>query len=389
MSANKTEGFSTGKTIAISVLIIAAALLFSLLIFSTEPEAQREGATNRTAMLVQTEAVAVGDFKPIITAMGTVMAAKEIDLQARVNGAVIKTSTQFIPGQIIQQDEMILQIDAADYETQKQQAMSELAQARADLQIEMGEQMAAKRDFDRLNRAVDETQKSLILRKPQLANAQARVQSAQAALTQAELNLQRTEIKAPFSAQILSTSVNIGSQVNSGDDLAELIGVETFWVEATVGVNQLAWIDSQQNAPAVKVVDDLAWPKDQYRMGELLSVVGEVDAATRMPRVLIVVDDPLALTDDDIPALTLGAYVLVHIPAKELQNVARIEREYVRKKDTLWLMIDKKLHIKELDVIYRDNQHVYARNDDFVGKQMVITDLSRVAEGAALRLNQP
>jgi multidrug resistance efflux pump len=48
------------------------------------------------------------------------------------------------------------------------------------------------------------------------------------ALEQARLNLQRTQITAPFDAAIISRNVNEGSQVNAGDLLARLVGTDEY-----------------------------------------------------------------------------------------------------------------------------------------------------------------
>lgn len=385
---DQTKHFSPVQTFLICLVVLAAALLFSWVIFSTEPEAQREGATRQTAMLVQTSPVKVGDHTPVIEAMGTVLPSRSIALRARVSGQVISRSEQLIPGRIVRQGELLLQLDPADYQIELTQRQSALSQAQADLQIEMGEQMAAEQDLARLGREVTATQKSLILRQPQLTRVRAELASAEALLDQARLNLERTEITAPFDAQLQSIQVDLGSQVAVGDTLADLVGIDRYWIEATLPVDQLAWIaPADQDQPtAVTIHDPQAWSPQRMRQGTLISVLGQVDASTRMARVMIAVEDPLGLDDDQLPSLTLGAFVAVRIPARTLSTVARIDRRHVRQNDTLWLMIDRQLSIRPLNVVYRDEQYVYVRDSLDGGEQMVTTDLSRVVEGADLRL---
>ena len=73
-----------------------------------------------------------------------------------------------------------------------------------------------------------------MLREPQRLAAEARVQSARAAVEQARVDLGRTVIRAPFDAQVLSREVEIGSQVSPGDPLARLVGVDRYWVEISL-----------------------------------------------------------------------------------------------------------------------------------------------------------
>ena len=83
--------------------------------------------------------------------------------------------------------------------------------------------------------------------------------------------------------------------------------------------------------------------------------------------------------------MTVGSFVAVQMPIKTLNDVAKIERQHVRKNDTLWLMKDQKLAIKKLKILFRDAQHVYVQEGLSAGEQVVTTDISRVTEGAALR----
>ncbi len=390
MTNHKTEGYSAPKTLLISVLIILAGVAFTWVIFSTEPVAKREGATRKSPMLVETVQIEVGNHTPIIEAMGTVIPARKIQLKAKVSGQVISSSEQFVPGKTVKQDQQLLQLDPIDYQYQLQQSQSDLDQAQANLSLEMGEQMAALKDYQQLGRQVDSTQKSLILREPQLIRAKAQVAAAQASLDQVKLDLQRTQVTAPFDAYVQQTFAHLGTQVNTNDKLAELVGIDVYWIEATIPLDQLAWLEpiSNDQGTPVWVQDQLAWSDQESRHGRLISIIGQVDDDTRMARVLIAVDDPIGYHDESLPKLTLGTFVKSRIAAKELTAVARIDRAYVRKNDTLWLMNDdQQLTIKSLNVIYRDEQYAYVQDSIKTGDQMIITDLSRVTEGAALRLN--
>jgi len=387
MNNDAAGGYSVKKNTLIILLILLAGLAISWLIFSTEPTAQKEGATRKTAMLVDTTPITIGDHTPVIEVMGTVVPSRDIQLQARISGQIIEVSDHFVPGQLVQQGDWLLRLDPADFEIALAQAQSDLQAAQANLAIEAGEQLAAERDYQRLGRQLSEPQKSLVLRVPQLNAAKAQVAAAQAALEQAQLNLKRTEIKAPFNAQIQSLAVNLGSQISSGEALAQLVGTDTFWVEATLPVSQLAWLDgpSSDRPKTVTIQDQLAWPDQQSRMGSVLSVMGQVDDSTRMAQVLLSVDDPLGRENDNLPKMTVGSFVAVQMPIKTLNDVAKIERQHVRKNDTLWLMKDQKLAIKKLKILFRDAQHVYVQEGLSAGEQVVTTDISRVTEGAALR----
>lgn len=378
------------KTLLISAAILFAAAFITVVIFSTEPEAEREAATKKTAMLVDVTTVEAGDFHPTITAMGTVVPAQAVMLQPRVNGHVTAIANKFFPGGRVREGDVVLRLDPSDYQNQLQQRQSELAQATTALEIEMGEQAIAERDFRRIEggRNLTEMQRALVLREPQLNAAKARVEAARANVQQARLDLERTQIKAPFDAQVLSRLVNVGSQVTPGDNLAELVGARTYWVEATLPLARLRWISVGGGEANVRIRNRTAWPDGEFRRGRLHSVIGELEGQTRMARVLIEVDDPLAVEPDNegkMP-LMIGSFVECRIRAEPLRNVVRIERGLVRKNDTAWVMENNALVIRELEIALRDEQYAYIERGLNAGDKVVTTSLSAVDEGAELRV---
>lgn len=381
---------SPRKTLLISAAILFAAAFLTVVIFSTEPEAEREAATKKTAMLVDVTIAEAGDFRPTINAMGTVIPAQSVMLQPRVSGHVTGLANNFFPGGRVTEGDVLLRLDPSDYQNQLQQRQSELAQATTALEIEMGEQAIAERDFRRIEggRNLSEMQRALVLREPQLNAARARVEAARANVQQARLDLERTQIKAPFDAQVLSRLVNVGSQVSPGDNLADLVGVRTYWVEATLPLARLRWINVGGGEANVLIRNRTAWPAGEFRRGRLHSVIGELEGQTRMARVLIEVDDPLAVEPDNegkMP-LMIGSFVECRIQAEPLRNVVRIERGLVRKNDTAWVMENNALAIRELEIALRDEQYAYIESGLNAGDKVVTTSLSAVDEGAELRL---
>ena len=380
-----------GKTALVSVLILLAGVALMVLIFKTEPTATRGDVARETAMLVEVRTAERGRFTPVIEVMGRVVPAREVTLRPRVSGRVIELAEAFEPGGRVAEGTALLRIDPADYQAALRQRRSELAQARADLELEQGRQAVAEQDFELLGEELDEGNRHLVLRQPQLKQARARVAFAEAALRRAELDLQRTRISAPFDAQILSRDVATGSQVSTGDSLARLVATDRYWVSASVPLSQLRWLrfaeeDGEQGAP-VTLRHEAAWGPSRSRQGRLQRLVGELDANARLARVLVSVEDPLALQSEaGAPSLILGAFVRTAIEGRALDDVVRLDRDLLRREDTVWVMEDGALDIRDVTVLLRDNDYVYLSDGLDQGDQVVATDLATVVDGAALRL---
>ena len=376
-------------TILTILVILGVAAGLIAWIYSSEPEVQREGATKQTAMLVDVQTVQRGDFRPRITGLGTVEAAQDIILSPRIEGRVIGISENFLPGGFVDEGEVLVKLDPADYTNTVRQRESELQQARSDLDIELGRRNVAKKEYELLDRKLFEDNKRLVLREPQLAFARASVLSARAALAQAKLKLDRTSITAPFNAQILTRNANVGSQVDPGMGLARLIGIDEYWVIVTVPVAKLEQISFPQNdeqGAQVRLSNRTAWPEDSYRRGRIRRLIGALDDRTRLARVLVSVKDPLALQKSTKgPKLIVGTIVQAEIEGRVLQNVFRIDRDFLREDDTLWVKQDGRLEIRAATVVFKDKQYAYISEGLHNGDQLVTSNLATVAQGAPLR----
>ncbi|MEK6480290.1 efflux RND transporter periplasmic adaptor subunit [Catalinimonas sp. 4WD22] len=381
---------SNKKKLLICLIILIAGGVVTTLIFLTEPTAQRTGATKETAMLVEVTKVERGTFKPNIVATGTVQPSKDIMLSPRVSGEIVRHSPSFNPGGFVQKGEILLQIDPADYRNTLELRESDLQQAISDLNIEMGRQDVAQKGYQLVDEEMAEMNTNLVLREPQLNAVKARVEAARASLKQAELNLQRTKIRAPFDAHILSRNVNEGSQVAMGDNLGRLVGMDEYWVIANVPISNLRWLtfseSENEKGSLVRVRDRKAWGDDEYRTGYLYRLIGALEGQTRLARVLVSVPDPLAYQNDSLPTLMINAFVEVTIDAEEIEDVIRLNRDYVREDETVWVMDDGKLQIRDVDILFSDPNYAYIRDGISENEQVVMTNLATVTEGAELRL---
>ncbi|MBX2822631.1 MAG: efflux RND transporter periplasmic adaptor subunit [Rhodothermaceae bacterium] len=382
---------SIRTTLLICLLVVLVGAGATALIFRTEPAAERSGAVRENAMLVDVLGVKRDTYSPSILAMGTVEPEQDVMLSPRINGQVLRIANTFVPGGVVRKGDVLLQIDPADYQNVLAQRQSTLNQAIAELNIEEGRQQVARQDFALLGDSITLENRSLVLREPQLESARAIVESARAAVEQAQLELDRTTIRAPFDAHILSRNVNVGSQVALGENLGRLVGIDTYWVVATVPQSELRWLmfpERGATPSSVKIRNRTAWNADEYRTGTLHQLVGALENQTRLARVIIDVADPLGYEaeDKDLPPLMIGAFVETAIDARPMTDVFRLNRDYLRKDNTVWVMEDEVLRIKDVTVLFQDAEYAYISAGLEDGNQVVITNLSTVVEGAPLRL---
>jgi len=379
------------KRLLLPAAILIGAVLVGFLLMRTGPKATRTPPPY-SAKLVDVETVRLEDRALTIEVMGTVLPAREIALTPRVNGEIVEVSPEFVPGGFPRAGEALVRIDPTDYQLLIQQRESALAQAESAYRLEMGQQSIASRELEMLSETVAAEDRDLVLRKPQLQSAEATVASARAALQDARLDLARTRVKAPFNAVISERFADIGGQVSTATRLATLVGTDTFWVEASVPVDQLRWIDiprmATEKGAKTSIYSKSAWGATAFRSGAVIRLRPELEQQGRMARLLIAVSDPLAIQPEnaDKPRMILSTYVRVEIEGTTLQKVATIPRSALRDDDHVYLMDGEGgLEIRPVEIIFRSADQVFARGIR-AGEKLVITDLSAPVEGMPLRI---
>lgn len=382
----------TRTIVIICLVILLTGAGVTAFIFMTEPTAQSEGASKQMAMLVEVVPAEKGNFRPEISATGTVQPVEDITLSPLVSGQVIRRSPAFIPGGFVPKGNTLLQIDPSDYRNILDMRKSELEQRETDLAMEMGRQQVARQDLQLVGGdSLSTEEKALVLRKPQLQAVKADIQAARSAVSQAQLDLARTTITAPFDAHVIRQNVTVGSQVAPGDDLGRLVGIDQYWVTLNLPVSQLQWLTfsgaESGSASPVTIRNTTAWGPNENREGVLEQQVGALDEQTRLATVLVKVPDPMARTKSNSgkPPLIIGSFVEARITGDELPEVVRIPREYLRTGNTVWVMKEGKLEIRETDVILTDRRFAYIRSGLEDQDQVITTNLSTVTEGTPVR----
>ena len=403
--------------VIICAAILAGAVWAVRYINDTEPVAEKVNATRKSMALVDTITVSRGTYSPKLIVLGTVQPAQDITLSPRVGGQVDKISPKFVPGGLVREGDLLLQIDPADFKNALEISQNELKKAEASMQIEKARQQLARKELTMLEGTIDGTNQALVLREPQIASIQADIDAAKASIARAQLNLDRTKVYAPFDAQVLTQSVNIGSQVSSGNELGRLIGLDEYWVMAAVPVRSLRMLEfpdptkiddsdmyeENEVEIATGVVDEIpemndlektgskvtlrnpdAWGAGQEREGRVARMIGTLNQETRLARVLITVEDPLSQKSDK-PKLILDTLIETEIEGVPIENVFRLNREHVHDEDIVWVMKDNKLELRKTVVVFRDAQYAYIEKGLDEGDEIVTTTLATVANGVGLR----
>ncbi|MBN1765656.1 MAG: efflux RND transporter periplasmic adaptor subunit [Sedimentisphaerales bacterium] len=379
----------------IPLILIGGGIYLAYYLYKTSPKSDRTPPAPQ-ARLVDVITVQRQDVPTTINAMGTVIPAREVILKPQVSGRIIQINPELIPGGLFQAGQLLMTIDPADYELMVKQRQTEVAQAESNLKIELGNQAVAQQEFELLGEHVHEADKTLVLREPQLLSVQSRLEATRAQLEQAKLDLERTRISAPFNAIVNEKYVDIGTTVSPSSSLATLTGTDEYWIEALVPVDQLQWIiiprqNGDQGSHA-RIYNTSGWADDEYREGQVIRLSGELETNGRMARLLISINDPLALNTENTgdQPLLIGSYVRTEIAGQTIPSVVRLDRYLLRDGDNVWVCTpENTLEIRPVKVVFRSENNVLITKGLESGDRVIITDMAAVVNTMPVRLPGP
>jgi len=333
------------------------------------------------------------DYQVLVNATGTVVPARRIVLRSRVSGQVLSVHPEFSDGGYLAKDATVVALDDADYRLALAQKESNAVNSEYELKVEEGRQEVARREWQLLGNA-ETTEKSdaaLALREPHLKKARADVESARLQVQKARLDLERTRIKAPFNAMVISRHVNVGSQVSPQDALAELVGTDSYWVRASVPIDRLEQIAIPGKTGVSGSMVRVHYARNHSITGRVVRLLGDLDAESRMARLLIEVRDPLRRRSGAAagPPLLLGEFVRVEITGRELADVVVLPRIALRDGETVWLLKPgNTLDIVPVTPVWRDRDTVVVHNVLNNGERVIISEVAAPVVGMRLRLDE-
>jgi len=192
---------------ALAAHLIPVAVLASLLACSQQDQSAQanQPPTVSVAPVVKRQVQEFDEFT------GRLEAPNTVDVRARVAGSLVKV--HFREGQLVKKGDPLFTIDPRPY-------AAEVARAQAQLQSARTQSDLSKSELARAEKLVairGVSQQELDQLKASVANAQSSIRGGEAALTQARLNLEFTNITAPVSGRTSRANVTEGNLVAVGD----------------------------------------------------------------------------------------------------------------------------------------------------------------------------
>ena len=328
--------------IILPVAFIVAAVVASFAMIQARPDAPKE-ASPKPALLVSVATARSEAIQFVIRSRGVVSPRTQTTLVSEVSGKISEVSPAFASGGFFQRGDVLIRIDPRNYETGVKRARAEVAKARTGVATENALAGYAFDDWERLRElnAATGPASELTLRKPQLQQALAELESKEADLEKVLEDLRRTVIRAPYDGMVREKIADVGQYVNVGAQLVHTFAVDLAEIRLPVTQKDLRFLDLKKldaggELPVVlsASIGDQLFEWD----ARVVRSEGVFDAVSRVLYIVAQVDDPYDLAGSGREPMRMGTFVTAAITGLPGGELIAVPRHALSRGTTLWVV---------------------------------------------------
>lgn len=429
---------ATGVRIVVVLMVIFVGIagMVGLKHLRKDPpqHSQDEMKVNVRAVQVWPETVQV-----TLEGLATASSKQQVEIRPEVSGRIVWVAPGLEAGQLFQAGEPLLRIDPRDYQLQVDEAHAEearltqqIAQIRQQqvndrkrLEVLQASLELAERNLQRIenlandggvesrsrveateitrNNAKDQCvtlENALALYPIEIRHLEAQLMAAVARREQAELNLERTEIKAPFTGHIESEDIEPGRLATAGQTLATLQDGSILELAVPLkGEEVIQWLEIEPEVaggrnwygrlPEREV--DVIWTEAEHgkRWQGKLDRIERYDPANRTITLVVQVTENAARPDAAATAglrLVDGMFCKVMIPGRVLKDVYRVPATSLINDNEVFVVDDGRMHHRQVEVLRHSGRDVLIGQGLSDGETVLISRPSVELDGVRVNV---
>ena len=366
------------------LIVISGLIIGSLILFtgpSLEPRAPPENKPLIRTITAKSESIRLSS-----TAFGTVSPRSENELIPEVSGSIVFMSPSLVSGGFFKKDDLLFSIEPLDYEVALEQSSAALKSAESELEN-------AQRNHDRQinlakKQSISESRKEEAINRLRFAESAHREANARVSL--AKKNLERTKIRAPYDGRVRNEKIDLGQFVNRGQSIASIYAIDSAEIRLPVHDKELAFLDLSLFETA-KSKDDAVILKATFAgeqhtwSARIARTEGELDSKTRMINVIAEIDSPYS-SKDSRPPLTIGLFVEAEILGRFIKDAVVIPQSAIQDRNLVYTVNEKnRLEFKKVEILRMINDQAVITDGLKTGDTVCISALRNAEPGMEVR----
>jgi len=325
----KSKIWIDASKVAAIIVVLVCGVFGMKYLQKNGPQADRE-APPRVIPVVRVLTVKSAPEQLYVETQGRVEPHRRTQAASEVMGRVVMVSPKFKVGGIFAHNEIMLETDSADYVSMLATAESSLADAQLALTQEEARADQARRDWTKLGRG---EAPDLVVRKPQIASAKARIAATEAAVGKAIRDLDRTKLRAPYDCRVEATYTDIGSYIAAGARLADLYSSDAFEVRVPVTLEETGYLKQDDIIGTEVIMKATIGNKERTWNGKIVRSEGLVDRSTMTVHLAVAIESNKEAGLYSLPPS--GLFVSASITGIIMEKVSKIPRSALRADNTV------------------------------------------------------
>jgi len=427
------------------IIVPVAIALAVLIIMVRNQKGPQKKEVTELSRKVRTIILQPVDVVPRAIGYGYVEPGQVWQVVPEVSGKIVEVSPTFKKGSFVRAGEVLVRIDPTDYEltvnrmaaniesidAQLDELDSREKNYRTSLKIQQDLLELKQKELARNQQAMETRSisssaldRSLMDYKNQLAQVQeiensialiptsrkalkAELKATRVQLEEAQVDLKRTEIVAPFNCRITETNAEIGQYVQQGSTIASADGTNRAEITAQLPlesfVKLLAGVDDEPITATAETMDRIRMDAIRDRFGLKVKVRlvnaqdravwdadftrtdATLDAQTRTLGVIIAVDKPYGLiTIGQRPPLVRNMFLEVEVSGRPIAEQIVIPRASLHDGRVYVVDEENRLRQRLVDVAFTQSDFAVIREGLAAGEQVVVSDVMPAVEGMLL-----
>lgn len=405
-----------------------------------DPPAEAKKEDPEKTIRVEVWAVQPEDVPVVMTGYGAVRVLKAVQIAPEVSGKIVEAHSQLVAGGIIAEGDTLFSIDPRPFQTHVADARAMVAQqdrgierlraewdngrqqlktleqgvALDEVQLErvrqlVKEGLASQTDVDQANQAYlttlnqrDEVGRGLDVYPIRIGEMQAALESAQANLAMAKMDLERTRVVAPFDARVRSVDLEQDQFVTAGNQVLELVDDSVLEVSVPLDsrdARQWLRFDDTKPLPGTAWFAELdhvrctiQWTEetDSHTWAGTLNRVEAFDPDSRTLTLAVRIegDQAFSKNPDRFP-LVDGMFCRVEIPGRTMRDVYRVAQDVVSFENTVFVSVENRLKTVPVEVARVQDEVMFVSHGLAPGDLVITTRLVNPLEGSLLEIQPP
>ena len=394
--------------IILPIAVVAAAVVVFAILLLTKPLPDTKPAAEKV-WPVTVKTIQPSAKTPTVLLYGRVESPRHATVKAAVSADVIATPAR--EGQLVQKGQTLVELDPSDTKLLVKQREAEVQSLKAQIATEANRFEADKKSLEHEKTLVDLSQRSLnrqetllkinltapanreaaeeklrqqslVLTQRELAvqdhknrllQLEAQLLRSQALLEQANLDLSRCHIKAPFTGPVAKLRVAVGDRVRPGDAIVSIFDSEALEVRAQIPQKYLSVIDKAlDNKQAITATTTGGDQQRQLKLDRLASMV--VQGRSGVDGLFIVLDQKSS------DYLALGRTITLNMKLPAVENLVSLPSQALYSLEYVYVVKD--------DRLLKVNVQRVGVTSDAAGNPLILVTSLNLTAGYKVLINQ-